>query len=62
MGPIVAALFVTSWDIYGNAFKDLLPELKINKSVISLESNTTKKSVKKVLSEKKKKSVPILKK
>ncbi|MFQ5890307.1 MAG: AI-2E family transporter [Gemmatimonadota bacterium] len=25
IGPIVAALFVTVWDLYGEAFKDLLP-------------------------------------
>lgn len=25
IGPIVAALFITIWDIYGTAFKDLLP-------------------------------------
>jgi predicted PurR-regulated permease PerM len=26
LGPIVAALFVTVWDIYGSVFKDLLPQ------------------------------------
>lgn len=26
IGPIVAALFVTIWDIYGEAFRDVLPE------------------------------------
>ena len=26
IGPIVAALFVTIWEIYGEAFKDVLPE------------------------------------
>ncbi len=26
VGPIVAALFVTIWEIYGEAFKDILPE------------------------------------
>ena len=26
IGPIVAALFTTVWDIYGIAFKDILPE------------------------------------
>jgi len=26
VGPIVAALFVTVWEIYGEAFKDVLPE------------------------------------
>jgi predicted PurR-regulated permease PerM len=25
IGPILAALFVTIWDIYGHAFKDFLP-------------------------------------
>jgi predicted PurR-regulated permease PerM len=28
IGPIVAALFVTVWDIYGVAFKDYLPEVR----------------------------------
>jgi len=27
IGPIVAALFVTIWDIYGVAFKDILPDV-----------------------------------
>lgn len=27
IGPIIAALFVTVWDIYGLAFKDSLPEV-----------------------------------
>jgi hypothetical protein len=26
IGPIVAALFVTVWDIYGEVFRGLLPE------------------------------------
>jgi predicted PurR-regulated permease PerM len=25
LGPILAALFVTVWDIYGSAFRDVLP-------------------------------------
>jgi len=25
LGPIIAALFVTIWDIYGEAFRDFLP-------------------------------------
>jgi predicted PurR-regulated permease PerM len=28
IGPIIAALFVTLWDIYGLAFKDVLPEVE----------------------------------
>ena len=27
IGPIIAALFITLWDIYGIAFKDMLPEV-----------------------------------
>jgi hypothetical protein len=27
IGPIVAALFVTIWDIYGVAFADILPDV-----------------------------------
>ena len=27
IGPIVAALFVTVWDIYGTVFKDILPRV-----------------------------------
>ena len=27
LGPIVAALFVTIWEIYGHAFRDVLPPL-----------------------------------
>jgi hypothetical protein len=26
IGPIVAALFLTAWDLYGVAFKEVLPE------------------------------------
>jgi predicted PurR-regulated permease PerM len=25
IGPLIAALFITIWDIYGIAFKDVLP-------------------------------------
>ena len=28
IGPIIAALFLTVWELYGEAFKDLLPEVK----------------------------------
>jgi hypothetical protein len=27
IGPIIAALFVTVWDIYGIAFKEVLPDV-----------------------------------
>lgn len=29
IGPIVAALFVTAWEIYGTAFKDVLPPIRV---------------------------------
>ena len=32
IGPIIAALFVTVWDIYGTAFKDVLPAVAISGS------------------------------
>jgi len=32
LGPIVAALFVTIWEIYGEAFRDVLPGLNRNDS------------------------------
>ena len=27
IGPIIAALFITMWEIYGRVFKDILPEV-----------------------------------
>ena len=30
IGPIIAALFLTVWDIYGEAFKDYLPEVHLD--------------------------------
>jgi len=32
IGPIIAALFVTIWDIYGVAFKEVLPAVKLHNS------------------------------
>jgi len=37
IGPIVAALFVTVWDIYGVAFKEYLPEVRPIKAVVEGE-------------------------
>jgi len=54
LGPIVAALFVTSWDIYGDTFKDFLPELKTVNKDISNENNTKNRQMK-VSTEKRKK-------
>jgi predicted PurR-regulated permease PerM len=34
IGPIVAALFVTIWELYGSAFKDVLPAPEPTPSVI----------------------------
>jgi predicted PurR-regulated permease PerM len=28
VGPVIAALFVTVWDLYGEAFKDVLPAVE----------------------------------
>lgn len=38
VGPIIAALFVTVWDIYGETFKDYLPEVKRRRSGEVLET------------------------
>ena len=38
IGPIIAALFVTIWDIYGSTFKSSLPELNCIKEKISIDS------------------------
>ena len=32
LGPLIAALFITIWDIYGVAFKDVLPESSFTKT------------------------------
>lgn len=33
IGPIIAALFITVWDIYGETFKEYLPEVKLIKTI-----------------------------
>ena len=33
IGPLIAALFITIWDIYGVAFKDVLPESSFTKAL-----------------------------
>jgi predicted PurR-regulated permease PerM len=35
IGPIVAALFVTVWEIYGTVFKDVLPEVVLGEDTVS---------------------------
>jgi len=37
IGPIVAALFITIWEIYGVAFKDILPPVRSILSIIRAE-------------------------
>jgi len=37
IGPIVAALFITIWEIYGVAFKDILPPVGSIRSIIRAE-------------------------
>ena len=29
IGPIIAALFITIWEIYGDSFKDYLPSVEL---------------------------------
>ena len=41
IGPIIAALFVTVWDIYGVAFKDVLPAVMISGSGDKLKNSNT---------------------
>jgi predicted PurR-regulated permease PerM len=41
IGPIVAALFVTIWDIYGVAFADILPDVE---SVLTISGSQKAKS------------------
>jgi len=39
IGPIIAALFVTVWDIYGMAFKDVLPDVAASDSDVKAENS-----------------------
>jgi len=36
IGPIVAALFITVWELYGECFKDILPETSLAETTIPL--------------------------
>jgi predicted PurR-regulated permease PerM len=42
IGPIIAALFVTIWDIYGMVFKDILPAVGVSDAGVSDSSNESK--------------------
>ncbi|PID76923.1 MAG: AI-2E family transporter [Deltaproteobacteria bacterium] len=37
IGPIIAALFITIWEIYGDTFKDYLPEVRMFEQSVPLE-------------------------
>lgn len=39
IGPIIAALFVTLWDIYGMAFKEVLPGVEASDSNIKARNS-----------------------
>jgi predicted PurR-regulated permease PerM len=39
IGPIIAALFVTVWDIYGMAFKDVLPDVGASDSNVKAKNS-----------------------
>lgn len=44
IGPVIASLFVTIWEIYGVAFKDLLPEVKPPKTQSETQQATESKN------------------
>ncbi len=45
IGPIVAALFVTIWEIYGEAFKDVLPEVhRQDEAAVAPETSTAEEA------------------
>ncbi len=54
IGPIIAALFITIWEIYGDAFQEFLPDVKVilrnrrNNSNNSLELSKDEKDVEKL--------------
>ena len=41
VGPIIASLFVAIWEMYGVAFKDILPEVKSTSSTQDSNIDTT---------------------
>jgi len=46
IGPLIASLFITVWELYGIAFKDFLPEVYYRKEQVEvLESGSDKDSV-----------------
>lgn len=43
IGPLIASLFVTIWELYGLAFSDYLPEVHYNKSPVEAGDSDAKK-------------------
>jgi predicted PurR-regulated permease PerM len=39
VGPIIAALFVTIWEIYGEVFKEFLPRASVSKNLEETDTN-----------------------
>lgn len=39
IGPLIASLFVTIWELYAIAFKDYLPEVYLTKSPAETETD-----------------------
>ena len=39
IGPIIAALFVTIWDIYGEVFKEFLPRTSVSPNLEKMDTN-----------------------
>lgn len=50
IGPIIAALFVTVWSIYGMAFKEVLPGVGVSDSNIKTENSRAEKRSEEVYS------------
>jgi predicted PurR-regulated permease PerM len=44
IGPLIASLFVTIWELYGLAFSDYLPEVHRGKSASGAASNAGEES------------------
>jgi len=39
IGPLIASLFVTIWELYGIAFDDFLPEVHYRSPVVKPDNN-----------------------
>jgi predicted PurR-regulated permease PerM len=45
IGPIIAALFVTAWEIYGIAFQDVLPKVETFSQEVGSENTQDKNNL-----------------